>query len=89
MDIKKVAELARLQISEQEETLYDQQLSSIVNYFVELEAIETKGIEPMVTPVDLEPYWREDKKESTLTTDEALKNAPEKMGNLFKVPPVV
>ena len=44
---------------------------------------------PMVTPNEIEQYWRDDRIEHTLSPDEAMKNAPEKEGNLFKVPPVV
>ena len=89
MDIKKVAELARLQITQEEEVLFNKQLNSIVDYFAELDSVDTKGVDPLVTPIELEAHWRKDEAEVSLNTEEALANAPEKMGNLFKVPPVV
>ncbi len=89
IDVKKVATLARLQISDTEEKAYKPQMESILNYFEEIAAINTTNIEPLVTPSEIELVFREDKAEVTITVEEALSNAPEKSGNLFKVPPVV
>lgn len=89
IDVKKVASLARLKLSAEEETAYQNQLADIIKHFEEVSAINTDNVEPMMTPTELEEFWREDKVIHTLTTEEALENAPEKSGNLFKVPPVV
>lgn len=89
MDVKKVAQLARLQISDAEEKTYKLQMEEILKYFGELSRVETKGVEPLVTPSEIEQVFREDQKEVVQTVEEALRNAPERLGNLFKVPPVV
>lgn len=87
--MKKVAQLARLQISPAEETMYQNQLSAIFKYFEEVSLINTDGIEPLVTPSEIEQVWREDKVVAIMNPEQSLANAPEKSGNLFRVPPVV
>lgn len=87
--IEHVAKLARLQISETEAAEYAEQLSKALKYFDQIAAVNTEGIEPLVTPTEIEVYWREDKAFQEFTPEEMTRNAPEKAGNLFKVPPVV
>ena len=89
IDVKKVGELARLHIQPEEEAKYQSQLSAIFKYFEDVAQIDTNGIEPLVTPSEIEQVWRADEKKIELTTEEALANAPEKSGQLFRVPPVV
>lgn len=89
IDVKKVAQLARLQISPAEETMYQSQLSAIFKYFEDVSNINTDGVEPLITPSEIEQVWREDKVVSQISPEQALQNAPEKSGNLFRVPPVV
>ena len=89
IDVKKIAHLARLSITAEEEKLYQEQMSSIFKHFEEIASIDTTGVEPLVTPTDMKLVFRVDKKEILQTVEEAMRNAPEKSGNLFKVPPVV
>lgn len=89
IDVKKIAQLARLQISEAENKMYKVQMDEIFKFFEEISSVETKGIEPLVTPSEIEQVFRADKKEVFETAEEAVRNAPESMGNLFKVPPVI
>lgn len=89
IDVKKVAHLARLSITAEEERKYQEQLSSIFKNFEEIASIDTKNVEPLVTPTDMALVFRADKQETLLTVEDAMANAPEKSGNLFKVPPVV
>jgi aspartyl-tRNA(Asn)/glutamyl-tRNA(Gln) amidotransferase subunit C len=89
IDVKKVAKLARLEIAREEEAPYQNQMNAVFKYFEEIAAIDTKGVEPLVTPSEIEFVIREDVQEKSLTVEEALANAPERVGNLFKVPPVV
>ncbi len=89
IDVKKVATLARLKIGEAEEVKYQEQMESILKYFEEVSTLKTDQIEPLITPSDIEFVMREDVKKIEQTVEEAMKNAPERTGNLFKVPPVV
>lgn len=87
--IAHVAQLARLRVTEQEVTALSSQLSKALGYFEEISKVPTDGVEPLVTPVDIEINWREDKAAKEISSKELMENAPDKMGNLFKVPPVV
>ncbi len=89
IDVKKVASLARLKLSADEEASYQAQLDAIVKHFEAVSEINTEGVEPMITPTELTSFWRDDNVHHSLSTEEGLSNAPEKSGNLFKVPPVV
>ncbi len=89
IDVRKVAQLARLQILSNEEPQYQAEMESILKYFEEVSAIDTQGVEPLITPTDIELVFREDKRMTEQTVEEAMQNAPERSGNLFKVPPVV
>ncbi len=88
-DVSHIAKLARLKITDEESSQYADQLSSILKYFEQVSEIKTDNIEPLVTPTDIESFWRPDEDKKSYTTDEMLANAPEKTGNLFTVPPVV
>jgi len=87
--IEHIAKLARLHITDEEANEYSVQLSKVVSHFEQIAKIDTKGIEPMVTPSEIEAFWREDVVKDDFTAEEMTANAPAKAGNLFKVPPVV
>lgn len=87
--IKNIAKLSRIEMDESHVVKYSKDLSNILDYFAQISKIDTLGVEPMTTPVEYENRWREDIVVSEYSPEEMLKNAPEKSGNLFKVPPVV
>jgi aspartyl-tRNA(Asn)/glutamyl-tRNA(Gln) amidotransferase subunit C len=87
--IEHIAKLARLQISQSEAQEYSAQLSKAMDYFQQIAAVDTSGVEPLVTPTEIEEFWREDKVQQDFTPEQMTSNAPSKAGNLFKVPPVV
>lgn len=87
--IQHIAQLARLRISEAEAAEYGEQLTKVLAHFQQIEKINTDGVEPLVTPAEINFFMREDEVAPQTTTEEVLANAPEKAGHLFKVPPVV
>lgn len=89
--IYKIANLAKLQITEDEAKEYVPQIQKVLSHFDELTTLNTDHIEPLITPVQIEPTLRSDelKIESAQTKEQILENAPDRMGQLFKVPPVV
>lgn len=87
--IQNIAKLARLEISEKEADDYSFQLTQVMDNFEKISKIDTSGIEPLVTPAEIEIYWREDVVEQEHSAEEMVANAPARAGNLFKVPPVV
>ncbi len=89
IDVQSVAHLARLALTADEESAFAAQLNSVVQRFSEVEAVDTHGVVPLITPTDMTLVFREDKKQAFQSAEEAMKNAPERSGNLFRVPPVV
>lgn len=87
--IKQIAKLAKLTISDQEIASYMPHMKKILSHFSELENLNTDHIEPLITPVDLKSYLRDDKVEKSISTEELLEGAPSAIGQLFQVPPVI
>ena len=88
-DVEKIADLARLYITEEDKKKYTSQLNVILEYMDQLNQVDTSDVEPLSHPFDLKNIVREDKVKPSLPVEEALKNAPEKSGNYFKVPKVI
>lgn len=87
--IEDIAKLARLKISSAEATAYEDQLSKVLSHFQTISKIDTEGVQPLVTPCEIEYFARDDQQHKEYSAAEMVANAPEKTGNLFKVPPVV
>jgi aspartyl-tRNA(Asn)/glutamyl-tRNA(Gln) amidotransferase subunit C len=87
--IKKMAHLSRLEITDADSNQLAGELGKVLNFFNQISNVNTKGVEPMVTPVEIENFWREDEKKNEIKTEDIMSNAPSRAGNLFKVPPVV
>ncbi len=88
-EIAKIALLARLEISPEKVKEHAEQLPRVLKHFEQIAQVKTEGVEPLITPTEIEVYWREDEVIRELTPDEILSNAPDKVGNLFRVPPVI
>lgn len=87
--IQHIAKLARLKVTPEEATTYGDQLTKVLSHFQRISAINTEGIEPLVTPTEIDFFARADEVVKENSAEEMVANAPEKAGNLFKVPPVV
>lgn len=85
--VEKIANLARLELTNDEVLDYSKTLSAILEHFNELNELDTKGIEPLTTPTNIASRMREDV--VIPFEGDTLSNAPDKSGHLFKVPPVV
>ena len=88
-EVSRVALLARISVNGEEIKRLARQLSQVLEHFEHVSQVNTTGVEPLVTPTDIELFWREDKTQNWESAEEAMRNAPESVGNLFKVPPVV
>jgi len=86
--VEHVAKLARLSLTEEEKILYAGQLGKIIDYFGELNAIDTSNIEPMSHALDLTNVMREDEVETPLGHEILLKTAPAKDSAFFRVPKI-
>jgi aspartyl-tRNA(Asn)/glutamyl-tRNA(Gln) amidotransferase subunit C len=87
--IQHIARLAKLEVPEKEMNKYCDQLIKVLGQFEEIRQIDTTGVEPLVTPVEIEMTLRPDIAIKQENLEELLENAPEKTGNLLTVPPVV
>lgn len=87
--LEHIAKLARLHVTEAEAAEFSQQLNKAMGYFEQISTVNTEGVEALVTPIEVDPTWRDDQVKREFTPEEMTANAPDKIGNLFKVPPVV
>jgi len=88
-DVKRVALLARLQLSPAEIERMTSQLSAIVGYVDQLSQLDTEGVEPMAHAVPLANVFAEDVVQPSLPRDEALATAPKHDEECYLVPPVL
>jgi aspartyl-tRNA(Asn)/glutamyl-tRNA(Gln) amidotransferase subunit C len=88
-EVEHIAQLARLALTDEEKSLYAQQLAKVIEYFDELKSVDTTGIEPMSHTVPMSNVLREDEVVPSPGCEVMLANAPEREGNLFKVPKIV
>jgi len=83
-EVKHIAKLARLKLTEEEVEKFRQQLSEVLDYIRVLNEIETKEEEPTAQVTGLENVFREDEVTPSLEPQQALCCAPTREGNFFK-----
>jgi len=88
-DVRKVASLARLKVSDDEVVSLTADLTAILGYVDVLNEIDTTGIEPMVHAVELNNVLRADTVVESLPRAAALSNAPRSDGEYFLVPAII
>ncbi|MBT3419373.1 MAG: Asp-tRNA(Asn)/Glu-tRNA(Gln) amidotransferase subunit GatC [Candidatus Magasanikbacteria bacterium] len=86
-DIEKIALLARLELSEEEKTMYAGQLSVVLDYVEMLNEVDTTMVEETCQVTGLEDVFREDEveEESNETKEKIIEQFPQKVGRLLKV----
>lgn len=88
-DVEYIASLAKLSFKEEELESYTHQLNNILTYMEKLNELDTENIQPLSHPVESENVFREDVHLTSTSREEALKNAPDKTEEHFKVPKVI
>ncbi len=88
-EVKAIAELAKLELTDQEIEQYGGQLSAVLDYFSRLEQLNTADIPPTATVLPLQTVLRDDVVRSSLPRDEALQNAPDAIEGQFRVDAVL
>jgi aspartyl-tRNA(Asn)/glutamyl-tRNA(Gln) amidotransferase subunit C len=88
-DVEHVAALARLSFTEEEKQKLTAQLNEILRYMELLNTVDTDNVEPLSHVIELQNVFREDVLRPSLPREEALKNAPARTEEFFKVPKVI
>jgi aspartyl-tRNA(Asn)/glutamyl-tRNA(Gln) amidotransferase subunit C len=93
MDVRKIAKLAHLEITDEEVALYTPQMANIVKYVEQLNELDTDSIEPMLGGLTVEgeatSAIRADAIRKSFTQNEALNEAPAGVAGHFQVPKVL
>jgi aspartyl-tRNA(Asn)/glutamyl-tRNA(Gln) amidotransferase subunit C len=87
--VRAIAELAKLELTEDEITLYAGQLSHILGYFDHLSQLDTSHIDPIASVLPLTSVMRDDTVKPALNPDVALSNAPSAQEQQFRVSAVL
>ncbi len=88
-EVEHVAQLARLDLTEPEKTLFGEQLSQILTFVEQLQEVSTEGIPPTASVADQSSVLRDDIPREGLSQDRALSNAPEASDGFFVVPKIL
>jgi len=88
-EVEHIALLARLELSDEEKKLYQQQLSDILDHVAQLQKLDTANISPASSVLPQHAILREDEPKQGLETNQALENGPNVEAGQFKVPPVL
>ena len=89
IDVNYVADLARLELTQDECDRFSEQLNKVIDFVKQLESLETDSIEPMAHASPVYDVMRDDVNRPGFGTDTALLNAPMTSNNQFKVTRVV
>jgi len=92
IDIKtvdEVAHLARLEFSDEGKTEILNDMNRMLAFVDKLNEMDTEGVSPLIYMTDEKNVMRDDEPKITLSQKEALKNAPKKDSDYFKVPKVI
>jgi aspartyl-tRNA(Asn)/glutamyl-tRNA(Gln) amidotransferase subunit C len=84
-EVEHIAELARISLSSAEKEMFRDQLSAILDYADMLNRLDTSGVSPTASLLWLSSGMRPDEVTASLSTDEALANAPDADANQFRV----
>ncbi|MCM3766831.1 MULTISPECIES: Asp-tRNA(Asn)/Glu-tRNA(Gln) amidotransferase subunit GatC [Bacillaceae] len=87
--VKHVANLARLALTEEEAEKMTKQLDAIITFAEQLNELDTENVEPTYHVLDMKNVLREDTPQPGLPREEVLKNAPEHQDGQFKVPSIL
>lgn len=86
--MKYVAKLTRIKLISEEESKFSSDLGKILNYFKELQEVDTKNIKPLTGGSDLKNKFREDKGHPKANIVRFIKAFPDIENGFLKVPPV-
>ena len=89
IDIKHVAKLARLHLTEEESKNLSGQLSQILGFVENLKEVNVEGVEPTSHPLKISNVFRPDEITPSLPIEEFLRHSPKAKGRFFEVPKII
>jgi aspartyl-tRNA(Asn)/glutamyl-tRNA(Gln) amidotransferase subunit C len=89
MEVQKVAHLARLRLTPEEEETLGRQLDQILDHIEKLNEVDVSGVEPTAHAFPLVNVTRPDEARPSMPHEDALRNAPAQANGLFMVPKIV
>ncbi len=87
--VKHVANLARLALTDEEVEKMTKQLGDIINYAELLNELDTENVKPTTHVLDLKNVMRKDEPRDWISKEDALKNAPDQKDGQFRVPSIL
>lgn len=87
--IDHISYLAKLSFEGEEREEIKTDMSNIINFMGKLNEVDTEGVEPLIFMSEEVNVLREDTPQQTITHEEALKNAPKKDSDYFRIPKVL
>jgi len=88
-EVKHIAKLAKLSLSDEEVEKYSKDLGDIATFVEQLNEIDISGVEPTAHILDKKNVFRKDEKKESFPREQILKNAPSKEAGCISVPKVV
>ena len=88
-DVRKVAQLSRLELPEDQIQTYTKQLEEILSYVEQLQEIDTENIPPTTRAVEVVNAMREDIVEVSCSREDLLNQAPQREGDFYRVPKIL
>ncbi|MEE9610755.1 MAG: Asp-tRNA(Asn)/Glu-tRNA(Gln) amidotransferase subunit GatC, partial [Desulfatiglandales bacterium] len=88
-EVRHVAKLARLRLTDPEADSYQKDLNAVLEHFETLQELDTKRVRPMSHVLEIKNVWREDKPRKLKKAESLLSNAPMKESDYFKVPKIL
>ena len=88
-EVRKVAKLARLDLTDAEVEEFTGQLVAILDYVQTMNRLDTQAVEPLAHCLPVSNCFREDIVQSSLDVEKALANAPDRDEDFFKVPKIL
>jgi aspartyl-tRNA(Asn)/glutamyl-tRNA(Gln) amidotransferase subunit C len=86
-EVLHVARLARLELSDEEVTRFQEQLSAILEAVSKVSELDLGDVPPTSHPLEIANAWAEDEPHDCLSVEDAFANAPDRERDLFRTPP--
>jgi aspartyl-tRNA(Asn)/glutamyl-tRNA(Gln) amidotransferase subunit C len=86
-EVLHVARLARLELTDDEVTRFQEQLSAILDAVSKVSELDLADVPPTAHPLEIANTWADDEPRPCLPLDDVFRNAPDRDGDYFRVPP--